>query len=361
MNPQQSISVRLGRSSDGDVYAQHSASKDNKSIKIMDFAAFLSAGSVDNVTRIDLLAIAENAELVVALFDRKLSGLLAGDIWLGPPSAALSDTNPLGLFSVSRPPSVGGWRLATATDLLTCKLISLWRREDVNSFTIQHELRKLVSCHPAWPALSFPLGGDLLAGVELLIRITDPRWYKLPERPDTLKGLFAAFGLGTSGLANMLSVDSNQDSIGVPEISFKRYLSYCVLSAWAGAHRAAPNITKVKNNEFPNQSKFFWKVCKENGDGAKGLLAASRVFLRFIHDVWLDNLTPQREYKRTVKTLGRTNPSRVAYKELQPVNGYVRQLFVPSYLFGDDKIVERMWDKHYVRWQLDCSNHLISS
>jgi hypothetical protein len=73
----------------------------------------------------------------------------------------------------------------------------------------------------------------------------------------------------------------------------------------------------------------------------QALLAASRVFARFLRDVWLDNLTPRREY---VKTMNKPVRNR-----LLPAQQYSPQLFVPELFFEDARLVSA-WRIHSSRF-----------
>ena len=77
-------------------------------------------------------------------------------------------------------------------------------------------------------------------------------------------------------------------------------------------------------------------------DVARGILAASRVFARFVREVWLDRLTPPRNYTKV-----RTIQGKVRMK-MKPSERYSPQLFVPQHFFEDQAAADA-WRQHVKR------------
>jgi len=264
---------------------------------------------------IRVLATHTNAELICALVKGQADTGRLQNIKVGNPLLLVSrkaatvdqifratlDPKPLR-------PSLGGWRQLVPADATT--------------FGIQQALVKekpdvaeaLLQAHPTWTALSFVAGLDRVAACRLVAETRDPRWYIDPQKPDAGKRRQEQWGLGRAGEKNVANILVGGDEHPPGQrVSQARLL----LKAWTGKTTTPPPESALTPNHF------LWRLVLDrpkSESGVQAMLRASRVFLQFVHAVWLDNLTPARRFKTSAE--GSTEMT-----EYQP------QLFVPSYFF----------------------------
>jgi hypothetical protein len=292
-----------------------------------------------NPKRIFVLATTPNEPLIHLLCQLRRRDGKPHHVMLGP-GAAAAPGSWLGQTSVDRPPSVGGWRDMTAADEVTYALASELSRTG----EVTPRMVVAASRHPAWPALSFSPGFSHDHAVRLVAAMKDPRWHVNPSNPSSGRKLTSFFGLGDqeSGCKNL------RDTVFEPTLAKRRRLSAehakTVFYAWSGG-ATTPPLQDVD----PGRD-FFWRMYAVSQDQAVGAWRVSRFFLTFVRDVWLDNLTPPREYEQVIRRLGTRQPENVKYVALKPATSYRRELFVP-HLFFETTIDISAWERHVREWR----------
>jgi hypothetical protein len=288
---------------------------------------------------IRLLAGLYNADLIAALHGSRCVNKKPRRVLLGNPNLLpLEQKRLTTIFSRmdgwDMPPSLGGWRELTDTDYVTYALAGVLQKSHGK---LNNLAERLLRSHPAWPAVSFLSTTKLEAVCQLICEILDPRWHVDPTKPDARKRIHSRLGLGHSGLTNIgyvLGVETQPDR-GIENARL-------VLEAWTGGDLRPPEVIDA--------SAFLWRIAMKEPSGAKGLLRASQVFLTFLHDVWLDNLTPMRQYEPVTRKLGRKAPGSVNYMRMVKAKCYSPQLFVPEHFFEQSQEV-KAWQQHTERLQ----------
>jgi len=189
------------------------------------------------------------------------------------------------------PPSSGGYHRLCEADYTTARmmqLLSIADAEQEQAFDAskldEDELLHIAETHPAWPAVTFAVGFDAIAACRLLCFLGDPRW-KMWEDPGYPPWLFDAMG--------------------------------------------------CNNEQAPSDNQVYFHT-KEDSQ-SRGLLAAKK-YLQLVMWVWLDNLTPHREYCQQPWYFKRAQsyPPKQTRTVLTPAKHYSPQLFVPELFFGDN-------------------------
>lgn len=316
----QDVCVSLCLAKDGSLWSQDRGSRQ---VRITDYHFPKLLPQWTTANRIYISALPRNARLITFLYQSKRRDDLGYDLWLVPPSEPRSEDVEL-LSAPIRQASTGGCRPLTLSDYI---VYSLWSQRELN--VSYDALIRLAEQHPAWPALSFPAAGNRESGVSLLMHLLDPRWYVDVMKPAASKRLFGCFGLGgpDEGLDNM-----NHLSGGSKLSARNSRQAGIVLNTWHSGKAESELPGDVIWNDP------FYTIYRKSEDGCAGLLKASRVFLKFVCDVWLDNLTSYRTY--CVDEEGK--------KFLEPARSYSPQLFVPEHLFDRDQC--REWYKHRSAW-----------
>jgi len=274
----------------------------------------------------------DNAELIMRLWNAKITHGLPLKIYLAKPQrqAIQADETVSWMRQLAMPPSCGGWHEMTTADYPAYGLISVMQQMEGQKPT--ELMTRLLQAHPAYPALSFLPKTDWFWAATLLSFIGDPRWHVDPVHPDRSSAYYWFLGLGRTESAHWAWQAYLRHPVE-PISDYRRVAT--VVETWA-----PPGILHKGNAEAPNA--FLQRIALDNGDAARGILAASRVFARFVRDVWLDRLTPRREYRqvRTIQGKSRT--------KLKPAQRYNPQLFVPEHFFDDVRTVHA-WQAHVNR------------
>jgi hypothetical protein len=292
---------------------------------------------IQDADKIRLLAGSYNAALITALHSSRCSVKKPRSVLLGNPDLVPDPQKRLSAIfgrmdGWEMSPSLGGWRELTDKDYVTYALVGVLQK---SSGKLNNLAERLLRAHPAWPAVSFLSDTNLEAVCQLICQILDPRWHVDPAKPDARKRLLSRLGLGHSGLTNIEAILEDDDDKAGPRCDVARL----VLDAWTGGDYVQP--------EAIDAHSFLWRIA-QGQPGAKGLLAASKVFLTFLHDVWLDNLTPMRQYEPVTKKLGVKRPTSVNYLRMVKAKCYSPQLFVPEHFFGS-ALELKAWRSHTER------------
>lgn len=311
-------------------------------------------------------AVPDNADLLNLLYVLQGVGQ-PKRIWLMPPFLSRSACGPVGainhdaltmkpselareLFALDSglPPSLGGSRRSNWADSIVSMLARNLQLEPDCLQTLSprgKECIALARCHPAWPALSYPTDYDSTAAIDLLVCLADPRWYIDPAHPDRSKRLHSAFGLGRECESNLRGLLFQGEKVGRNAWATRQ-----VLTAWG----CGPNYTKPQ--QAAASEDFLRRIYYGTRDGSgqsahdcrvAGARRACRVFLKFVCDVWLDNLTEPRVYEEVIAA-GRSEESG-RHSRLRPTQSYSPQLFVPSHLFHGEEFLS--WERHLTDWR----------
>jgi hypothetical protein len=299
------------------------------------------------VTAAFVPALRDNTDLIRFFYAQQAAGRL--QLWLAPPptvkipAGAVPFPDPRSELPLrqqlelllGRPlergrASLGGVRRATQTDIDT-----LQAYRDLTA----------AERHPGWPALSFLPRFDPVQAAHLLHLIGDPRWYVDAFQPDSFHRLRDAFGLGSSGEATMAKLLA-----GRPITAARNGKFACqVVNTWYCGERLR---AAQEDGSFAYYPWRIYSQVAQQSSPARALLAACRSLLRTVCDVWLDNLTPPREYDAAqVVSGGRRDRAR-----LQPAKRYGPQLFVPRYVFSTEEQCGA-WEAHVAQWRTTCGGY----
>ena len=260
----------------------------------MEPAAFVAQPWVQGASAVRLLGTIENAPLIEALYRSRHAHGKPISIQLGSPVACLHDDERVSASMIfdrmdvldCLRPSVGGWHELTYRDHIS---YALAREIYASKGRCSASAARLLTAHPAWPAVSFPATHNETRAALLLALLLDPRWYVDPSRPNRFARLKSAFGLGGGkGLSAALALfqlilDDGLDRAPVA-IANKAAKAQTVLDTWAGAERDLEPQDAVRNPR-----NFFWLIAHQSKRGmksARGLLRASHAFLRLVSQYW---------------------------------------------------------------------------
>jgi hypothetical protein len=182
----------------------------------------------------------------------------------------------------------------------TAKLPGSWHllnEKDYNTFLMVHALRSqggqigtlaenAVRYHPIWQAITFLPEFHVESAIKLACEIVDPRWYNDSRRPGRVQALLMHLGIEPANIQAFAGIIPPEATPGCR--NWKR--AELVLKAWNG-------LDYGRQMDLDEPRNFLWRIYRDNGGGAKGLLKASKAFVQFIRLVWLQELaaSPKRE------------------------------------------------------------------
>jgi len=244
--------------------------------EIDDFLKLPLASGFGNIFR--LLGVAQNAELIAALYTRRKHNEVRAVEVAGPnslPGGSASD-NPvltiLQLRALIASSAAGGWHEVTMSDYPTYALIARLQR---NHATFDEAAENYLRLHPVYYALSFIPTLCSLSLSQLLVSIVDPRWFAHPELRDSVGKLFLFLGLTPSV---QKKVSDNKALIK----SARAIRAAHVMNSWKTTDPDDIDIKKPEN--------FLYRIWHEAGGGWRGDLRASQAFVRYMRDNWLAGL-----------------------------------------------------------------------
>lgn len=233
-----------------------------------------------------ILGIAQNAELINALYARKKQRKL-GSIYLAGPNVCESllelDDPPLAfrrMRDADMATSAGGWHQMTDLDFAIYSLITRMQR-DADWFDILG--RSYYETHPVYKALSVIPHLNHQNVAQLMAVIIDPRWYvdrRRPENPNKLK-LF--LGLTPKTQRRISAAD---------HVIFRGRDLRCamVLNCWK-------TVSPDSAVDYDAPANFLWRIYRASGGGAKGDLRASQAFIGYLRAHWLEALANHKSVK----------------------------------------------------------------
>jgi len=334
MNPKRSGEIRLHTDQDGHVWLQAIGGEPVDCGPDTD--GLVSQSEILEAEKICLLAGRYNATIITSLHSvRCQTGrprtILLGNPWLLPGGDERLETIFGRMDSLELAPSLGGWRELTERDYVTYALAGVLQQ---SGGKLNNLAERLLRAHPVWPAVSFLGDANLEAACHLVCAVLDPRWHVDSTKPDARKRLLSRFGLGQGGPRNVGYLMGFEQQAAKHSDTAK-----LVLDTWTGGDYVPPRPDAI------DARGFLWRLAAKDSGGVKGMLRSCQVFLAFLHEVWLDNLTPLRRYEPVVKKLGRKQPSMVSYMRMVRAKSYSPQLFVPEHFFELSTEV-KAWQQH---------------
>lgn len=222
-----------------------------------------------------ILGLAQNAELICALYFRKSKGEVRYIDIAGPNILNNIDelNDPALVLQRMRSSKLslagGGWHPLSMQDYPVYAALAKNLRA---GFIFDESAQTYLRLHPAYRALSFiPTICEKMAA-QLIMTIVDPRWYVNRYRPNSPRKLELFLGLTPS---------SQQRVSDAQKIITKSRDLRCaaVLSTWKTASPDAVDMALPAN--------FLYRIWRNFGGGWRGDLRASQAFVRYFCDNWL--------------------------------------------------------------------------
>jgi hypothetical protein len=226
---------------------------------------------------IRVVGVVENASLIERLHTLRKKAGLRKSIQIVSPSVSKSKNPENALLaswhaSVSR--GAGGYCIEMEDEhYSTYALVSELHK---TAWTPSEKARRLLRFHPAWPAFSFLPTLDINKACMIAGLIIDPRWFTHPTRPNRDTKLFSFFGVCPKVVEDVL-VRKNLTGGG-------RTLFSTLLGSWCSA--GEPNIHDAGN--------FLHRILGSQDDEVRGHVIANKKYLKFVKQVWLQELSPTR-------------------------------------------------------------------
>ena len=317
---------------------------------------FASRPLVKQAQKVMFLGTQANAAMIRAVYISRKGDIPSRRIMIASPRAALrkGDESPETVFSRMAtnvwPSSVGGWRMVTSHDFVIYSLIhEVQKGRDDKSVRISDSAVLYLRQHPAWPAISFIYRHQPVPACLLLTEIIDPRWHIDVDYPDRHAKLRNFLGLSKAANIQLaLNVFRGYGGEWPPMESKRLYRSMLTIASWYGEFVKHPELTKDLGKHLREPRAFLLRHLyepKEDEQHDIRFVRTNDFFIEFLQTVWLDNLYPNRRYRRLIQKLGHRSPERVTrYKMLCP-RGYERTLFVPEHFFVEMDEVEA-WKRH---------------
>lgn len=158
--------------------------------------------------------------------------------------------------------------------------------------TVQETIaNKLYLLHPAWTALSFVDTLHLPSAISFLNSIVDPRWFVDAMYPDRSSKINRYLGL-SARMMRTIWMDTHSNNVmqhSTDEKGQMRSRAEQLVYSWTGGGRYIKiypeNLSSPRNFLF----RYFLK-CAVNFDKFMALLRASKKFLSFVRQVWLNEV-----------------------------------------------------------------------
>lgn len=302
------------------------------------------ASEISHADVVYLIGNQRNSELICALNTHRCVNGGSQRVMLGRPGMVdQSELNPHEIFARMEghdlPASLGGWHRMTEKDYVTHALISALIQSEGR---LSNYADKLLRAHPAWPALSFLPDLGKSEAAELIATIVDPRWHIDYQGPDSCARLRGFMGLGKDG--ERIVQDILREELSGHEDDSHYQRAQLVLDTWTGGSYVPPSVADIGPRDF------LWRLQAAGRDrrGVRGMLRASQLFLRFVKEVWLDNLTAPRLFESVTRKRGRKNPEMCLDRRLIPCDSYAPTLFVPRHFFRLEAEIAA-WSAHLSR------------
>jgi hypothetical protein len=317
----------------------------------IDAQTFVKQGSIDSVDTVRVLGSTNNTQLICELYRRCCVLKSSQAIQLGnpgwvPKTYKHANSILLKLASVDElPPSLGGWRTMGEKDYMTYALC-----QALLAGAMQHTstVERFLQVHPAWPAISFIAGVDKASAAKLIFTMLDPRWYVNPKKPERVSGLRGFLGLGAGAEGRVARIISGEEPTSLPAIHAK-----IVLDTWTGGNYGMLDYEKDDDVMGPGGFLRRAQLAAKDKGPVKALLRTSQLFLRFLSEVWVDNMFEPVTFESVVRQLGRgpiKTPQQTVRRARPRKSGIGNyELFVPEHFFKGDQPTELAWRSHLRR------------
>ncbi len=231
--------------------------------------------------RIKLLGIPVNASLIVQVHEARE---VKRQILLGSPTVCCKAEylhSPEFVLqrmwqSDTTAKTQGCWHHLTNSDYTVYLLISSMKESGGN---LNNKIENIIKYHPIWQAISFLPEFDLHSATKLACEIVDPRWYNNPTRPTRHKKLLRYLGVDPRNILALTGIVPPGASAACR--NWRR--AELVLRSWRGLDCAT-------GFDLDEPRNFLWRIYRDHGSGANGLLKASQSFIQFVRLVWLQEL-----------------------------------------------------------------------
>jgi hypothetical protein len=222
-----------------------------------------------------VIGVAQNAELISALYLRRNNGEIRGVEIAGPnilhapeelqePSIVLSRMRSVDIASAA-----GGWHSISMRDYPTYAMLARMMR---NNFVFDESAETYFTLHPARKALLFIPGVSEAEAAKLMTTIVDPRWYVDRRSPERAAKLELYLGLTPQTQTRV----SDAKCILTKTREFR---CQNVLAVW--------KTQDADTVDLQNPANFLYRIRKAARSGAKGDLRASQAFIRYLRYNWL--------------------------------------------------------------------------
>jgi hypothetical protein len=236
-----------------------------------DVTSFLKSKFLEESKNIRVVGISANSELLHCLYEKRLQGEIESLQVCSPlccESAEDRKDPQLLLFrmrSYNLPSSLGGWHEFGIKDYPNYLLAEHFNRQPEATDYV----RRVVTAHAAWPALSFIESLDVDVCAKLLALLIDPRWY-IDTDTDPNRG---------SRMEQFLGLNPRtQASLARSELNWRSRRCKLVLDCWKTVSQSKLTISSPRN--------FLWRAWASKGGGDRGDLIASKLFISFLRLTW---------------------------------------------------------------------------
>lgn len=285
MQPQRDeVAIKLHTDAQGHVWYATGIHAAKNSGQIAD--TFLLSSVINGMgTRVRILGVAQNAELITSLYIRRRKSEVASIEVAGPnicetreeladPEVVLHRMRATALAS-----ACGGWHMLSDEDYLSYALIARLQR---NGGVYDTTAAAYLNAHPVFHALTFIPTLSQQHVAHVIRAIVDPRWYVDRRAPERQGKLELYMGL-TPGVQKRVSDSQLLLHKG------RELRCSAVLESWKSKHAGAVDLADPRN--------FLYRVHHAAGGGTKGDLRASQTFLRYLRYNWLDAADKRRGAK----------------------------------------------------------------
>lgn len=292
---------------------------------------FVQTDWVMNADTIRICGTEANADLIVRLYNHRLKTGFPADIRIGGTGSIRPGSDAATVFQEmlenQLPPSVGGWHKISEADYRNYALLSTFREDGRLSDRVLTHLR----VHPVYPALSFVKGLQREFALLLIRHIVDPRFLVDPAHPDRFSRMKCRFGLDRKSHNGIYNARAwLHGNVGWQVRAYSE--AEIVFNTWYRGDVA--DRSKIAPRDFLYRA-FYAQLQGREETREIALLKASHILLRFLRDVWLDGLTPSRQFVSGAPG----EPCRmVASRSYSPT------LFVPEHFFRRDDEVQAWYD-----------------
>lgn len=269
----------------------------------LDSAAFSGGGGVPP-SSFRLVGNRDNADMIVRLYERSVVRGMNYRIELASPSL-VGRAGPAAALRMLWSPAAsavasGGIHVMTSADFPSYLMLAAGASGDAE---VAGRACLALSHHPAWPALSFLPRCSESHAVGLISDVVDPRWFRHPFRPHRISRLLAHLGVTPQNAAASLG-------LGRPGRNYDRFANALAVWYFDGI-----------DSEPSAVNNFLARVLGSRSDRSAGILSACRRFVRFMHEVWVGELSRSAESGFSPGEFFKSAAEEDAYEEHRAAGG----------------------------------------